>query len=104
MILFAIEITIVTKIKYNKSNYNQTFSEMKKLFLGTIFTCTIALCGTLNYLQKETPTSLDVLSLQNIEALAYGEGMGLYACYGRGSVDCPNGTKVEIYANNLSLD
>lgn len=38
---------------------------------------------------------LPVLMLENIEALAYGEGMDRAVCYGDGSIDC-HGDWVEI--------
>lgn len=77
---------------------------MKKLVLGTSFICAVVLSCIWNSSKKEPLTDLDILSIQNVEALAAGEELGDYACWGRGEVDCPNGTKVKYYANNLSLD
>lgn len=36
------------------------------------------------------------LLLENIEALASGEGNSKVFCYGKGSLPCPDGTKVEF--------
>lgn len=36
------------------------------------------------------------LLLENIEALASGEGSSKVFCYGKGSLPCPDGTKVEF--------
>lgn len=36
------------------------------------------------------------LMLENIEALASGEGSSTVFCYGKGSVPCPDGTMVEF--------
>lgn len=44
------------------------------------------------------------LLLDNIEALASDESPLHHFCYGTGSVDCPNGSKVEFVRTNLSLD
>lgn len=41
--------------------------------------------------------------LTNVEALAEGEGNVEYQCYGYGSFDCPNGTKVAMVFWPLSL-
>lgn len=78
---------------------------MKKRIIGIIFICVCAICIFTNLESKKDSTDINLLSLQNIEALAAGEGgFGDFVCYGSGTVDCPNGTKVEIYIGNLSLD
>nr|WP_165359802.1 NVEALA domain-containing protein [Parabacteroides goldsteinii] len=55
------------------------------------------------YFMEETTTLPDV-ALDNIEALAAGEGSSMWFCRGSGSLDCPNGTKVEYIVDNYSLD
>lgn len=56
------------------------------------------------YFMEETTTLSDV-ALDNIEALAAGEGSGsMWFCRGSGSLDCPNGTKVEYIVDDYSLD
>ncbi len=46
---------------------------------------------------KPTKKSQDTLLLQNVEALASGEGPSQIHCYWRGSVDCPvSHDKVEV--------
>lgn len=55
-------------------------------------------------MEKESTTLSDV-ALDNIEALAAGEGgSSMWFCRGSGSLDCPNGTKVKFIVDNYSLD
>ncbi|WP_304250984.1 NVEALA domain-containing protein [Parabacteroides gordonii] len=57
------------------------------------------------YLMEEKNTSLSDVVLENIEALAAGEGgTSMWFCRGSGSLDCPNGTKVKYIVDNYSLD
>lgn len=63
----------------------------------------LALLGGI-YLMNDENTSLSDVALDNIEALAAGEGSTMWFCRGSGSLDCPNGTKVEYIVDNYSLD
>ncbi|WP_289004197.1 NVEALA domain-containing protein [Parabacteroides sp.] len=57
------------------------------------------------YLVKENKMDVSDIALDNIEALAAGEGgIGKWHCLGSGSLDCPNGTKVEFIVENYSWD
>lgn len=56
------------------------------------------------YFMKEENNSLSDVALDNIEALAAGEGGSMWFCRGRGPLDCPNGTKVKYIVDNYSLD
>lgn len=75
----------------------------QKLFTTFIVLC-ILLIGYIYNHQTNDKEIISSLLLENIEALADGEGVNHYGCYGRGVVDCPSGHKVEIYIGNLSLD
>lgn len=55
------------------------------------------------YFMEETTTLPDV-ALDNIEALAAGEGSSMWFCRGSGSLDCPNGTKVKYIVDDYSLE
>lgn len=44
------------------------------------------------------------LLLENIEALASGEDHTTVFCYGEGSVECPNGKKVQYIMETSRLD
>lgn len=55
------------------------------------------------YFMEETKTLPDV-ALDNIEALAAGEGSSMWFCRGSGSLDCPSGNKVAYIVDNYSLD
>jgi len=64
----------------------------------------ILLIGGIYFMEKESTTLSDV-ALDNIEALAAGEGgSSMWFCRGSGSLDCPNGTKVKFIVDNYSLD
>ena len=64
----------------------------------------ILLIGGIYFMEKESTTLSDV-ALDNIEALAAGEGgSSMCFCRGSGSLDCPNGTKVKFIVDNYSLD
>ena len=64
----------------------------------------ILLIGCIYFMEKESTTLSDV-ALDNIEALAAGEGgSSMWFCRGSGSLDCPNGTKVKFIVDNYSLD
>lgn len=64
----------------------------------------ILLVGGIYFMEKESTTLSDV-ALDNIEALAAGEGgSSMWFCRGSGSLDCPNGTKVKFIVDNYSLD
>ncbi len=71
-----------------------------KLIIKSIIVCGVIAVGLyFTYSKKEvTP-----LLLENIEALANGETGENWVCVGYGSVDCPNGTKVEKVFINFSL-
>ena len=53
---------------------------------------------------KEKNTTLSDIALDNIEALAAGEGGSMWFCRGTGSLDCPSGNKVKYIVENYSLD
>ena len=55
------------------------------------------------YLMEEKSTPLSDVALENIEALAAGEG-GSSMWFCRGPLDCPNGTKVKYIVDDYSLD
>ncbi|MBS6575606.1 NVEALA domain-containing protein [Parabacteroides goldsteinii] len=64
----------------------------------------ILLIGGIYFMEKESTTLSDV-ALDNIEALAAGEGgTTMWFCHGSGSLDCPNGTKVKYILDHYSLD
>lgn len=56
------------------------------------------------YFMKEKNTTLSDIALDNIEALAAGEGGSMWFCRGTGSLDCPSGNKVKYIVENYSLD
>ena len=62
----------------------------------------ICICG-LYYANKSTQTVAINLALENIEALASGEGSGDYRCYGYGDIDC-HGFKVRDRIDDWSLN
>ena len=56
------------------------------------------------YLMEEKNTSLSDVALDNIEALAAGEGgTSMWFCR-TGSLDCPSGNKVKYIVDDYSLD
>lgn len=69
-----------------------------------VVVCSITLVVGGLYMGNPNSDRTSVLLLENIEALASGEGSTHYFCYGTGSVDCPNGRKVEFVRDNFSLD
>ena len=75
---------------------------MRKILPVTVGAAALVV-GSL-YMGNPDPDEMSVLLLENIEALASGEDSARYFCYGVGSVDCPNGKKVEIVRTNFSLD
>ena len=57
------------------------------------------------YLMEEKSTPLSDVALENIEALAAGEGgTSMWFCRGTGSLDCPSGNKVKYIVDDYSLD
>ena len=68
----------------------------KLLFIGVILIA--AYCSLI----KEK-SAIETLLLDNIEALASGEGGNFYWCAGSGSIDC-HGHKVEYMVGGLNLD
>lgn len=50
----------------------------------------------LSRITSDREEQLSNLMLENIEALANGEGTTTVFCYEEGSVPCPNGTKAEF--------
>lgn len=64
----------------------------------------MVLIGSIYFMKKEN-TNTEGVVFDNIEALAAGEGgSSMWFCRGSGSLDCPNGTKVEYIVDNYSLD
>ena len=68
----------------------------KLLFIGVVLIA--AYCS----LTKEKST-VEMLLLDNVEALASGEGGHFFWCIGSGSIDC-HGHKVEYMASGMNLD
>ena len=56
-------------------------------------------------LMGEKDVDISNIALDNVDALAAGEGgdTGWY-CFGSGSLDCPDGTKVKYIIDDYSLD
>lgn len=69
-------------------------------FLVILFIVVVATinCVSFSFAGDRQVTSSALL--QNVEALASGEH-STYFCAGSGSVDCPNGIKVEYYRDNI---
>lgn len=75
---------------------------MKRILPKVIIVVTLLLSSL--YLVKEKKIDISDITLDNIEALAAGEGtIGKWHCLGSGSIDCPDGTKVEFFVDNYSL-
>ena len=75
-----------------------------KRFLPKMIVIAILLIGGL-YLTREEEVTISDIALDNVEALAAGEGgWGRWHCLGSGSLDCPDGRKVEFIVENYSLD
>ena len=55
-------------------------------------------------LMSEKGVNISDISLDNVDALAAGEGVTKWYCLGSGSLDCPDGTKVKFIVDNYSLD
>ena len=53
---------------------------------------------------REKSIDISDIALDNVEALAAGEGHTQWYCLGSGSLNCPNGTKVEFIVDNYSFD
>ena len=74
---------------------------MKKL----IFLLLVGAMVTITYFTRPAGTELNNLLLENVEALAAGEGSGTVNCVGIGSVDCPrNSSKVYVVFEGYSLE
>lgn len=76
----------------------ENYQIMKKLFVCLIV-CGFSLFTWFSNDHTEMKTELFV---DNLEALASGEGSGNILCVGVGSVDC-RGYKAEVVIRNLSL-
>ena len=77
-------------------------SSMRKILMVVACSVTLVISGL--YMGNPVPDKTSVLLLENIEALASGEDSTHYFCYGIGSVDCPDGRKVEFVRDNFSLN
>lgn len=64
---------------------------MKKMIGVLVIVCTIFVYSSME--EYESYESIEELSMENLEALASGEGGGFVRCRGNGSLDC-NGIKV----------
>lgn len=74
---------------------------MKKL-ISLLF---IGVIAAVAYWARPARTELSNLLLENVEALAAGEGSGSVYCVGTGSVDCPlNSSKVYAVYGGYSLE
>ena len=74
---------------------------MKKK-MSKLFFIGVVLIAAYFSLIKEKIT-VETLLLDNVEALASGEGGGMYWCIGSGSIDC-YGHKVEYMIDGMNLD
>ena len=74
----------------------------KKIFL--LMALAVAAIGGMYYSHVEG-CAMDELMIENVEALAAGEGGTPMRCVGYGCVDCPLGTvKVKYVMTGYSLD
>lgn len=74
----------------------------KKIFL--LMALAAAAIGGMYYSHVED-CAMDELMIENVEALAAGEGGTPVRCVGYGCVDCPLGTiKVKFVSTSYSLD
>lgn len=74
---------------------------MKKL----IFLLSVGAMAAIIYFTRPDGTELNNLLLENVEALAAGEGSSAVHCVGTGSVDCPrNSSKVYVVFSGYSLE
>ena len=81
----------------NQKNIIVMKKQMSKLFfIGVVLIA--AYCSLI----KEKST-VETLLLDNVEALASGEGGDYYRCYSSGSIDC-HGHKVEYMIDGMNLD
>lgn len=78
--------------------YSLIYKSMKTNFLNYLLLA-VFIIGAAYCLYRNRESEKDrSLQLENIEALAAGEGGGGVVCYGSGSVTCPgSGDKVEGY-------
>lgn len=70
---------------------------MKKNAWKMLLVAIAGIVMVISDLSGTTPSQQEQISnlmLENIEALASGEGTTTAFCYGEGSVSCPDGTKV----------
>lgn len=75
-----------------------------KRILSKLTVMGILLVGSL-YFMEDKDASLSNAALENIEALAAGEGgTSTWFCRGSGSLDCPNGTKVKYIVSDYGLN
>lgn len=78
---------------------NETKRYMKKKRRKMLLVAIIGIIMVISGLSDVTlgeEEQLSNLMLENVEALASGEGATTAFCYGEGSVPCPDGTKVEF--------
>ena len=66
-----------------------------KMLSGAIIGIVMVIVGLYATTSDQEEEVSDLL-LENIEALASGEGSSTVLCYGKGSLPCPDGTKVEF--------
>lgn len=75
----------------------------KKIFL--LMALAVAAIGGGLYYSHAGGSTIDELMIENVEALAAGEGVTPVRCVGYGCVDCPLGTiKVKFVSTSYSLD
>ena len=75
----------------------------KKIFL--LMALAVAAIGGGLYYSHTRGGTLNELMIENVEALAAGEGGTPVRCVGYGCVDCPLGTiKVKFVSTSYSLD
>lgn len=75
---------------------------MKKKSL-IIFTLVLG-CSIFSFLNTKQKVSIPSIMLANVDALAEGEENYEYMCFGSGSFDCPNGSKVAYVVWPMSLE
>ena len=75
----------------------------KKQVLFKVIVAVQLLIGGVS-LMSEKGVDISDVALDNVEALAAGEGLTQWHCFGSGTLDCPNGTKVKYIIDDYSLD
>ena len=75
--------------------------EMKKQMSKLLFIGVVLIAAYFSLIKEKS--TVETLLLDNVEALASGEGGNRYWCIGSGSIDC-YGHKVEYMIDGMNLD